>query len=976
MIECRTLFWLQRGLLLGVCLFAFARGLPAQAVENLHVQSWSTEQGLPQDSVHQIVQDHEGFLWVATERGLARFDGTSFRVFTHQTESAFTSDDICCVAVGGGQDVWAGTADGLLRFHERSFVRYSEKEGLPSAAIRGLAAEEDGSLLVLTTAGLVRWKEGRIGTVAGAPADVDGIAPGGDGSVWLFAAGRVLRLKGGILSAGPGAGVGMVPLQGGRLGPGGVLWTFSATAVQRGARRWQAGRDLPGRRIQSFFVDRAGAAWVGTNDGLAVLGKDAAAVVVVPALRGDSVLATFEDHEGNLWVGTESSGLHLLRTLAFRGEPATTNKAITAVAQDGRGAIWLGTRQDGLLRSQHGMLGAPVRAESLTSPVILSLAAGTAGSLWAGTPDGLNHIGAHGAVTRWTSAEGLPDDYIQALASDARGCVWAGTRRGLAHVCRPRVDTLTRAEGLAGDLVGALLLARSGDLWIATSGGLSRRAPGGRIDRIAGLGHPGIVSAMAEDARGTLWVATREDGLFRLSAGLVRPDRASAFRADILGMVADDKGSLWLRRARGIDRVALADLDRCADGLAACEPHVSHFGVADGLPSEEASTAGSPALALLADGQLWVATRRGIGVADPAHLPRSSVPPGIAIESFAIDGVPHSLARDPISLPYGGRHFTIEYTGLSFAAPSEVRYRFLLEGFDTAWTEAGARRTATYTNLPPRSFTFRVQARSKDGVWNEASAALTFRIVPPIYRRWWFLALATLVLAALAVGLYLLRLQRLRTQFDAVLQERNRMAREIHDTLAQDFVGVTLQLDLIGQMLGMKKLDAAVQQVQQARKLVTEGLAEARQSIWELRANSATDSLPTRLGRIVERYTGDKPVLHTKIGGAFRPLDHRLETEVLRVAQEALSNVQRHSHAEHASVELHYGRDTLVLTIEDNGRGFVVEDALRSRERFGLSGLGERASLLGGSLTIDSEPGKGTRITLCTKTLERKDGRL
>ena len=199
------------------------------------------------------------------------------------------------------------------------------------------------------------------------------------------------------------------------------------------------------------------------------------------------------------------------------------------------------------------------------------------------------------------------------------------------------------------------------------------------------------------------------------------------------------------------------------------------------------------------------------------------------------------------------------------------------------------------------------------------------------------------------------------------------MAREIHDTLAQDFVGVTLQLDIIAQMLGMKKLEAALEQVQQARRLVTEGLAEARRSIWELRANVATDSLPTRLGRVVDRYTGERPAIRTKIGGAFRPLDGRIEAEVLRVAQEALSNVQRHAAAQNASLELHYGADTLVLTVEDDGRGFVVEQALGAEERYGLSGLRERASLLGGTLEIASEPGKGTKITLTTEITRGKD---
>ncbi len=962
---------------LSLACFLPARSLPAQRISSLHDQSWSTEQGLPQNSVHQVFQDHTGFVWVATEGGIARFDGVSFRVFDHQHEPAFVSDDACCVAEArnkdGTEDLWIGTADGLIRVHNERFERLGERDGLPSPVIRALLPDADGSLLVLTAAGLVRRRVDRFEAVPEAPPDIDSLAPAEGGGVWLLSNGRVFLLKNGALSPSPVPATDEARVKGIAGAPGAPLWSFTSTEVEsrNGAltQHWRVGKDLPGSRVESLLLDRAGAAWIGTDDGLAVVEKGTTAAVEVPSLRGNSVLQTFEDREGNDWVGTESSGLHLLRSLPFRTLPGLMNRVVTAIVQSTTGVTWLGTRRDGLLRVQHGAIDAPVRPNELTSPLILSLAAAPDGSVWAGTPDGLNHITPQGKVQRFTSADGLPDDYIQALAADRDGCVWVGTRQGLAHLCGTKIDVQTKANGLSGDLVGTLLLARNRDLWIGTSGGLSRRAPAGRLTTFAAPRDlpPGIVSAMADDVQGDLWIATRNSGLSRLSGDTVSRINAQIFNADILGMAADNQGYLWLTRERGVDRVAIAALDGCTKTPRPCSPEVSHYGVADGLPTEEMTPTGSPPLGILQNGEVWIGTRRGVGIADPAHLPRNPVPPGVAIESFLIDDVAPTTGSGPLNIPYGGLRFTIEYAGLSFVAPAKVRYRFRLEGFDSAWTEVGARRSATYTNLPPRRYTFRVQAMNNDGVWNRAGATLAFRIVPPFYRRWWFLALAALALAALAIGLYSLRLRRLRAQFAAVLKERNRMARELHDTLAQDFVGVTLQLDLIAQLLGMRKLEAALQQVQQARKLVTEGLAEARQSIWELRANSATDSLPTRLGRVVERYSGDRPVIRTRIGGAFRPLDRRTEAEVLRVAQEALSNVQRHAHASNASLELHYGRDTLTLTIEDDGRGFDVEQALQAHERYGLSGLRERASLLGGTLDIASAPGKGTKITLTTE---------
>jgi signal transduction histidine kinase len=306
----------------------------------------------------------------------------------------------------------------------------------------------------------------------------------------------------------------------------------------------------------------------------------------------------------------------------------------------------------------------------------------------------------------------------------------------------------------------------------------------------------------------------------------------------------------------------------------------------------------------------------------------------------------------------------MEYAGLSFIAPSEVRYRFRLEGFDKDWVDAGGRRSASYTNLGPGWYRFVVQAAGEDGVWSAAGAEVRFRVVPPFYRRWWFVVLMVLAGAAVLAGLYLLRLRLLRREFDAVLAERNRMAREIHDTLTQDFVGTSLQLDLVSQQLARGKVELAVEQVKRTRQLVTEGLNEARQSIWELRANSSQDSLPTRLTRLVQReaYAAVGPKL--RVGGAYRALDARVEREVLRIAQEALANVVHHAGATEATVELQYASDTLLLMIGDNGRGFVAEEAAGKAGHYGMLGMKERAAAIGGTLEIESEAGQGTRVTL------------
>ena len=917
----------------------------AQDLRYLSQQAWSTEEGLPQSSVHSVAQTRDGYLWIATEGGLARFDGERFKVFDHADEIAFGSDDVCCLVDDVGDGLWIGTADGVVRMQQGKFRRYGVDDGLPSATVLSMVAMGDGSVAIETDGGWVRWDRGKF-RVGNAPA-ASGIA-----------------------------------------GTDGRRWSYSAQAVNaagRGVNRaWRVGSELPSGRVQTVLVDREGLAWVGMNDGLFVLSAESATATAVGGLISNSVLSIFEDVEGNHWIGTETSGLHVLRRLKFRSEPGLADKAVTSVVQTKDGAMWVGTRDDGLSRVRNGVVDAPVAENRLTSAVILCLAPGARGGLWGGTPDGLNYVDESGGVQRITSANGLPDDYIRSLAADADGSVWVGTRQGLVHLrgigVGQSMKTLTSADGLGGDMVGSLLPAvgkgsnAPSELWVGTSGGLSRVRGDGKISNFTtkdGLGAE-IVTAMTQDGAGDLWVATKGGGLSlfdgtRFVAVPAFP-REAGREGNIEGISADGRGFLWFRMDRGIRGIALTTLHACVENgrcVTGGEGGVGvTYGLADGLPNDEVVAGGSSTAWLANDGELWFPTRGGVAIVDTEHLAVNRVAPPVVLEQFLVDDVSEYLSGTPLKIPFGHARFTMEYAGLSFTAPSEVRYRFRLDGFDKNWTDAGARRSATYTNLPPREYRFDVEAMNEDGVWNRAGAELRFRIVPPFYRRWWFIALVVLALCGLLAGLYLLRLRRLRGRFDAVLAERNRMAREIHDTLTQDFVGTSLQLDLISQQLSRGKVEMAMDQVKRTRRLVTEGLDEARRSIWELRANNSQDSLPTRLTRLVERetYAALSPRLH--IGGAYRELEPRVERELLRIAQEALSNVLHHARATEVSVDLHYSSDTLMLTIADNGVGFSVDEGFGKAGHYGLLGMKERASLIDGAIEIASTPGRGTKITL------------
>ena len=898
----------------------------AQDLRYVSHQAWSTEEGLPQSSVHSILQTRDGYLWVATEAGLARFDGVSFRVFDRKSDAAFRSDDICCLAEQAGGGLWVGTSDGLLRLEQGAFRRYGSAEGLPSESVLSIAVTADGSLNVDTTAGWARLGDGRFQAASAVPTAVG-------------------------------------------------AWRFTGQSVAVRAHEWRVGHELPAGRITAFAVDREGVGWIGMNHGLVLAHAEDGSLTPVAALHGNTVLSLYEDGEGNHWIGTETSGLHVLRSLKFHGEPALAATAVTSVAQTTDGVIWVGTREDGLRRMRNGVWDQPVAEHALTSSVILALAPGLRGGLWVGTPDGLDFISLTGQVQRITSVDGLPDDSIRSLAASADGSVWAGTRRGLVHLHladgKPVMETLTSSNGLGGDLIGAVLRGAGGELWVGTSGGLSR-VGGGKITNFTVTdGLPGlIVTAMAQDQSGKLWVATQNGGLSFFNGqrfvSIANFEHVATHDNNIEAIVADRFGSLWLRMDRGVRRLPVAAANACAgDGSCALQDDaIASYGLTDGIPNDEL-VPGVAAMALLAsNGELWFPSRGGVAIVDTQHVAANAGSPPVVIERFLVDDAAQPQGGAEVAIPYGNSRLTIEYAGLSFLAPSSVRYRFMMESFDNHWTEAGNRRLATYTNLPPGRYRFRVEARNNDGVWSNEGAVVSFRVIPPVYRRWWFLVLVLVVLVAALVGIYLLRLRGLRRQFDAVLAERNRMAREIHDTLTQDFVGTSLQLDILAYQLKSGQVDKAMAQVRQTRQLVTDGLEEARRSIWELRANNSEDSLPTRLRTLLQRdtYAGISPQL--KIGGAYRALDPRIERELLRIAQEALANVVHHARATETTVELLYFSDSVTLAIRDNGIGFSVEDGSHKEGHFGLLGMKERAATMDGELEVTSEPGRGTNVTL------------
>lgn len=946
---------------------------------------------LPGNDIRALLATKDGALWIGTNAGLARWKDGAIHVYT--TSDGLPGGAVSSVVETSGGTVWALTDQGLVRLQGDRV--WPAPKGTPKGTITSLVAGDHDDLWVGTTdeAGFFtkdQWVGQRI-NCAGGPCLV---GRGLGGSVNWANGDAVFDpiLSGGAFVAQKrdlpqGSLQFMEPVghQGVAVGTKSEI-----SLIEFGGRtqKLTIGKDLPGTRIQTVLADRQGSLWIGTNAGLVrwTNGKIERFPVTDP-LATASILAIMEDREGNLWIGTETSGLDILRDQRFRTldtRDGLPTDRITTVVEDEAGLLWAGTQSDGVValrRDESTPSGWRVTRtlsveNGMASNVVLSLAAARNGDLWVGTPDGLNRV--HGGrVDTFTSADGLPDDFIRSLMADKDDSLWIGTRRGLTHWVNasgspgsspqpaPQMQTYTHANGLGSDLVGATARDTSGDLWIATLAGLSRlhNSAISNFTTANGLSS-NVITALLPRSDGTLMIGTQDHGWNEWDGRELKAAAGSGLDQTTIRAILDDgRGHLWFATGNGIARCDCNAMG--ASGSGEMCSHWMEFGTADGLRSRETAANSHPSAWRARDGHLWFATPKGIVELDPAHFPVNNLPPEVSLIRFVIDDIAQPLLGEGSSLRVaaGHVHFEFDYAGLSFVAPQKVRYRYMLEGFDHNWTEAGPRRAAYYTNIPPGRYTFRVQAANNDGVWNTTGAALSFELRPHFYRTLWFYLLLAALTAAIIVAFLRGRLRRERREFQAVLGERSRIAREIHDTLAQGYAGVSVQLEVLAELLRQQRIDAAAGQLDKARDTVRHGLADARQSIWALRTEDPGETtLPVKLRRMAEAAEGHGLSAEFNLFGAYRALPPDTEKEIGRVAQEAIHNVKKHAGATRISVQLEYGTESIALEVRDNGRGGASERPVRGH--FGLTGMKERAAAIGGTLEIMSAPGEGTAVRL------------
>ena len=942
-------------------------------------EAWLTENGLPQNTVHSLAQTNDGYIWIGTEEGLARFDGVGFAVFNKENTAQLKSNYIRTLLVDRRGALWIGTAEGLVRFFEGKFTAYTVNDGLPSNTIQAVYEDREDNLWVATATGLGLFKGGAVTTFTTRERLIGGsiqaLFEDTEGALWICTPYGLGRLKDGkFANYTVRDGLGSNSVRSIQQDRDGRLWfgTLSGLSTfSRGRFTTYTTRDgLPGDKIIALLADREGSLFVGTTSGLSRF-KDNhfTGFSAGEGLATNTVLSLLEDREGSLWIGTESAGVNILKDTKFTTytvRNGLSSDLAKSIFSDRGGQVWIGTDGGGLDLLKDGKFTHYSTREGLAGNTVLALFGDAAGNVWAGTPDGLSRF-RDGKFTNFTSADGLANGFIRSLKGDQSGNLWVGTRGGLTRFKDGVFKTYTEADGLPNDFVSAIFADTSGSLWVGTLGGLSkfRNDEFSTLTTADGLSSD-IITSLYQDADSTLWIGTNGGGLNRLKDGrLTAYTTRQGLLDDVVYQILEDgRGNLWLSCRQGIFHLGKKQLDEFASGrISSITP--TAYGTADGMMTRECSGGGDPAGWKGLDGKLWFPTIRGIAMIDPERIRINEQPPPVVIEQIRIDDQPIAPS-ERIVLPPGATRLDFYYTAPSFVAPEKVRFKYKLEGFDKDWVDSGTRRIAYFTNLRPGNYRFQVIACNNDGVWNRTGASFALYLKPYFYQTYWFYGLCLLGLAVLAWQLYRLRVRRIEAQFGAVLAERTRIAREIHDNLAQEMLGVSVQLEVVARTMP-SEAEGARTHLDRARLLVRHGIAEARRYVWDLRSQALEDiDLPTALSNTARRLTVETAVeVQVQVSGTFRPLMRSVEDNLLRIAQEAINNTVKHAAAEHILVNLVFDTRVVRLRVRDDGRGFDSQaTGAEGTGHFGLVGMRERAAQIGGTLSIHSANGSGTEIVV------------
>jgi ligand-binding sensor domain-containing protein/signal transduction histidine kinase len=929
---------------------------------------WRAPDGLPEDYAQALAQTPDGYLWIGTSGGLVRFDGSRFTVFSPSNTPALHDDSIYSLLVSSDGTLWAGTeGGGLVRYASGKFRSYGIAEGLTNGFVRVIFEDRERRLWVGTDHGLFRMDGDRL-TRVDAANDVHEISAH---SICEDRRGRLLVAGGGLLV-----------LDGQRSAYYQSTETLADNAIRAiheersgavwigtisGLRRLPDGvvgnpfltpRVMSGVNTDVLLETREGQMWVGTyGSGLMRWTGAGFERLTAPALLPhNNLLSLFQDTEGNIWVGTQGGLMRMSPSAATTLTTADREpQSINTIYQDPRGELYVTALNGRLLRVADDTLVPVKLPPAFAGMPIRNVYRDGGGVLWMGT-DGQ---GAVRGSARLTMRDGLVNEFVRAFCEDREGAMWIGTDGGLSRYRDGVFRNFNTQDGLAYGSIRALLVDHAGDLWVATDGGLSRFHAGAfatdpLLDKLRGQ----KVWALHEDPEGGMWVGTHGGGLMLLKHGeLRRYTSAQGPPFDKIYFLAEDaRGRLWMSGPGGVASIARRDLESRTGQLP-----LRLYSTSEGLNTDQMNGGVQPAGAITSTGELWFPSTNGAVRIDP-NAPDLGAAPPVLIEQVQVGRTSRAPAAGRVTVAPGEGNLEIQYTAIRLRSPEHTRFKYWMEGFDHEWTEAGQRRIAYYTALPPGAYTFHVVAYEVTDPNRSSEQTLGVDWRPHFYQTAWFLALCAAAALSAALGAWRLHVRNLRQRFAAVLEERNRLAREMHDTLIQGCVGVSTLLEAAS---GAREVSPAIatELLERARDEVRHTVDEARLAVWNLRQEKA-DHLAEAVADLARRASVETGIsVAVQTSGEAVALGGEAERSLLLVIREAVLNALRHAGPTRVNIRLAFAADGVEVEIQDDGSGFdAVQVGATGGHHYGLIGMRERVEKLGGRFNVTSGAGQGTSV--------------
>ena len=925
--------------------FLWFLSLPADIYrfDGVRFLPWHLPAGVPIDRSMNIFADHAGGLWVLGPRDIIRLKGAAVSSHFQLEGGMFQS---VSEASDGSLWVLSGNSDAPFCQVTDSVKCFGKADGIPISDLQSVLADgNDGFWLGGQAGGLVHWHAGTSETY-NVGSEVFSLARGPDGSLWVG-------------TSGEGPSQGLKQLKDGAVKPF-VTPPFNGSSFD----------------IGTLMFDHDGNLWVGTKArGLfRIHGNAVEHYDHTNGLSGDSVYALFEDREGIVWAGT-TSGID-----SFRDPPVVTFSQVEGLGKDlpagilasRDGTIWV-ANAGSLDHIVNGNVSSIRAGKGLPGEQVTRLLEDRAGNLWVGVDDGL-YLFKNGRFRRLPEPNHQPFGMVIGLIEDIDGNIWAECRGKPQKLVRIR-DFQVREVFLASQVPSAWMLAPdpNGGIWIATRKGdlvqfrqgVQRKFP---LNPQAKNPAPHTIRAQPDSSV----LAAFDDGLVGFREGKVqRMTTKNGLPCDfVISFIQDKEKRWWLYTRCGIVEFSDSELQRWwtnPDAIVRNHVYDTFDGAQPNIPAFN-SAACSP------DGRVWFTSGVVVQMVDPSKLSQKALPAQTHIESLVADRKQFEATAD-LKVPPNPRDLQIDYTSPTFSIPQKVNFRYLLDGYDRDWHEAGTRRQAFYTDLPPGKYSFRVIASNGDGVWNESATKLDFSVTPAYNQTNWFRALCGCIFLALLWEAYQWRVRHLHHEFDMTLEarvsERTRIARDLHDTLLQSFHGLLLRFQTVSLLLperaieAKEKLDSAIEQ---AAGAITEG----RDAVQGLRASTVErNDLALAISTLGEELENDSSnhrpaTFRVAVEGQSRDLHPILRDEIYKIAAEALRNAFHHAQAKQVEVEIRYDHDQFRLRVRDDGKGMdaAVLSSHGLEGHYGLRGMRERATLIRGKLAVWSEVDTGTEVEL------------